>query len=455
MSTKKRSVWLVTLTILAALLIAPTFRPAVQSTTPVLVSVPLKADSPTAIQAYPINVGLCINDTGGANDAAGQKDLTKLCMDVTTDPAVIEIQWNWDETGVSGGGQTMNALLFFDTDADGLANYALNVVTNSNPATLVGIEWYSCDDTSNIQCGGATLLTTPVGITCEVHSPVGSDPFAAGASYPNDAVGFCSIPRSSLPVITSTIINTCTIPSDQISSVRSDCVALEGGGFLQIAKYENPAVGIAWDFQVQTVTTPTDVCGSPFSITPALATGYGAKLCTLLPASYSVLETDYNTNSGYNLVFWECKSSSGTSVGTSNGTNGFSSVPVTSGGTVVCEFDNATPTAVTIGSFTGDAVSEGVALSWNSVNEVDVIGYNIYRSIVPSQQGTKINSTMIPAKNIGQLFGADYDFVDYSAVPGLTNYYLIQVVHSGSVDWSDGIAVYMAGFARYLPYIMR
>jgi hypothetical protein len=453
MSTKKRSVWLVTLTILAALLIAPTFRPAVQSTTPVVVSVPLKADSPGAIESYPLLSGFCFPDVDGANDVAGQKDLTRLCLDTTTNSSVIEVEWDWDPTGTSGA-NTMNALVFFDTDADGFANYALNVTTHNDPATLVGIEWYSCvSDNSATQCGGATLLATPAGISCEIHSPVATDPFAAGQDYPNDAVGFCHFPRASLPVLSSSVLNVCTIPSDVIDSVRSDCTAFAGGGFITIEKYENPPAGITWDFLVNNGSA--NVCLPGPTITPDTTTGYGAKLCSLQPATYSVVESDYNTNSPYSLVAWGCTNTvGGAAVGTSNGTNGTTGLVIASGTNYSCEFDNATPTAVTIGSFTADAASEGVELSWASLNETDVLGYNIFRSIVPGVTGTQVNATQIPALYKGTL-GGPYTFVDSSPVPGLTNYYQILVVHTEYVEWSDGATAFVFGFARFLPYVIR
>ena len=42
----------------------------------------------------------CTQDTAGANDEPGQKDLTQFCIDDDPEPGTLEITWNWDETSV-------------------------------------------------------------------------------------------------------------------------------------------------------------------------------------------------------------------------------------------------------------------------------------------------------------------------------------------------------------------
>src|SRR5262245_49906185 len=44
----------------------------------------------------------CVNDTLGANDEPGQKDLTQLCIDDAGLPNTLQVTWNWDEISVSG-----------------------------------------------------------------------------------------------------------------------------------------------------------------------------------------------------------------------------------------------------------------------------------------------------------------------------------------------------------------
>jgi len=53
----------------------------------------------------------CVNDTAGANDEPGQKDLTQLCVDDANLPVSLQVTWNWDEISVSGN-NTLDASLY-------------------------------------------------------------------------------------------------------------------------------------------------------------------------------------------------------------------------------------------------------------------------------------------------------------------------------------------------------
>ncbi len=133
-------------------------------------------------------------------------------MDITTNTNVIEIEWGWDDIG-SSGANTMDASIFFDSDGDGFANYAIFVTTTGNPATLLNVRYATCPtDNSATQCGGAVEAAVPAGVSCSVNSPVAIDPFLAGDDYPNDAVGYCSVPRPifTAPPPVTTLLNVCT-----------------------------------------------------------------------------------------------------------------------------------------------------------------------------------------------------------------------------------------------------
>ena len=65
---------------------------------------------------------VCTNDTAGANDEPGQKDLTRLCVDNAGLPTSLTVLWNWDEVTVSGN-NTLDACALFDTDGDGNVNF--------------------------------------------------------------------------------------------------------------------------------------------------------------------------------------------------------------------------------------------------------------------------------------------------------------------------------------------
>src|SRR5262249_23621400 len=64
----------------------------------------------------------CRNDTGGADDAVGQKDLTEFCLNRNATCAGTILSWQWDDTAWTGT-NTGDACALYDTDGDGLANY--------------------------------------------------------------------------------------------------------------------------------------------------------------------------------------------------------------------------------------------------------------------------------------------------------------------------------------------
>jgi hypothetical protein len=88
-----------------------------------------------------------------------------------------------------------------------------------------------------------------------------------------------------------------------------------------------------------------------------------------------------------------------------------------------------TPTAVEIASFSAIPANGSVTLSWQTGDEADTFGFNIYRAEDAAGVYTKINSALIYAQ-AGVGTGADYIYVD-SAVSNLdTYYYKLEGVHN-------------------------
>ena len=79
---------------------------------------------------------VCTNDTAGANDEPGQKDLTQLCVDDAGLPTSLQVTWNWDEISVSGA-NTLDACALFDTDGDGNVNFSLCVTDPTDAAITI------------------------------------------------------------------------------------------------------------------------------------------------------------------------------------------------------------------------------------------------------------------------------------------------------------------------------
>ncbi len=79
-------------------------------------------------------------------------------------------------------------------------------------------------------------------------------------------------------------------------------------------------------------------------------------------------------------------------------------------------------------------------LEWETVSEVDLVGFNVYRS--DSQEGIKqkLNSDIILAQNGGQLIGATYQFNDHVA-QGQHYYYWLELVMTGENKFIEPVVV--------------
>ena len=105
----------------------------------------------------------CVNDTAGANDEPGQKDLTQLCVDTSGLPVTLQVTWNWDEISVSGN-NTLDACSLYDTDNDGNVNFALCVTDPTDESIAVTL--YTCGDDATDRC------TQPLGeVGSLLHPP--------------------------------------------------------------------------------------------------------------------------------------------------------------------------------------------------------------------------------------------------------------------------------------------
>lgn len=89
----------------------------------------------------------------------------------------------------------------------------------------------------------------------------------------------------------------------------------------------------------------------------------------------------------------------------------------------------ASPTVVDIASFTAETTSGGtVVLRWETVSEIDIVGFNILRSDDGGRTYAQRNPSLIAAQSSGSSVGALYAFTD-AAVPASGRYlYLLEVV---------------------------
>src|SRR5687768_1878355 len=165
---------------------------------------------------------VCTNDTAGANDEPGQKDLTQLCIDNAGLPTSLTISWNWDEISVSGN-NTLDACALFDTDGDGNVNFSLCVTDPTDDPITVTL--YSCGDAAADRCTQPLSSIPSFSSTCSTSTQP-TDPFPTGDEFPDDRVASCNIVLSDFGGGATTLLDVCTYPSREPNSDPSDCVIL-------------------------------------------------------------------------------------------------------------------------------------------------------------------------------------------------------------------------------------
>ena len=109
------------------------------------------------------------------------------------------------------------------------------------------------------------------------------------------------------------------------------------------------------------------------------------------------------------------------------------------------------PTAVELASFDAAAQGNGVLLNWETANEIDNVGFNIYRAETQSGQLIKINPYLIASQNPGSSAGAAYSFLDESALPGATYYYWLEDMDASGASTRNGPVMASRDMVKALP----
>jgi len=84
------------------------------------------------------------------------------------------------------------------------------------------------------------------------------------------------------------------------------------------------------------------------------------------------------------------------------------------------------PTAVELSSFSASYRDRRVTVRWETASELDLVGFNIYRSTAENGPYMRLNSTLIPAQRPGSPLGALYTWVDGQIRLGRVYYYKLE-----------------------------
>ena len=109
--------------------------------------------------------------------------------------------------------------------------------------------------------------------------------------------------------------------------------------------------------------------------------------------------------------------------GQGNYTFGYGYLDVLKAGVASCS-----PTDVSLTDFTAIPLPHGIQLSWQTTQENNLLGFNLYRSESRDGLQVQINPELIPAVTPGQHQGNRYIYMDITAEMGKTYYYWVEWV---------------------------
>jgi hypothetical protein len=112
------------------------------------------------------------------------------------------------------------------------------------------------------------------------------------------------------------------------------------------------------------------------------------------------------------------------------------------------------PTAIALADFTAAFQPTRVVVQWHTAQELDAIGFNLYRAASLDGERTRLNAELIPSQAPGGIGGASYEFVDPDVHPGITYYYwLVFIDISGETTF--GPVVVLLENPVFLPFVQK
>ncbi len=132
-----------------------------------------------------------------------------------------------------------------------------------------------------------------------------------------------------------------------------------------------------------------------------------------------------------------------------------SSSGIVSGGEVEDYVWKTKPTSVQMLRFDAEIRINSVLLRWETVNELNAIGFNIFRSPNPGSQGSRLNTELLPSQNSGSLIGMEYSFEDSSTSSGANYYYWIEFVDREGSEWFGPLNVSPSLKLLFMPLIQN
>ena len=143
--------------------------------------------------------------------------------------------------------------------------------------------------------------------------------------------------------------------------------------------------------------------------------------------------------------------------GDCSGANPTTAVTMDADKTCTATFEEE-PTAAVLRLFTATASDDEVTLVWETITEIDNLGFHLWRSSQPEAGYQRMNSTLIPSQALGT-GGARYEFVDHGVPAGAWYYKLETISTTGQTDgWHGPISIRVGDTGRwriYLPLLWK
>ena len=111
----------------------------------------------------------------------------------------------------------------------------------------------------------------------------------------------------------------------------------------------------------------------------------------------------------------------------------------TSGQSVPCIGIGGTVTlGVQLASFEAQTMVDHVQLSWETISELNNLGFNLYRSESAAGPETRLNAELIPSQAPGSNTGYSYQWQDFSVVEGRSYWYWLEDVSTSGATTRHG-----------------
>ncbi len=99
------------------------------------------------------------------------------------------------------------------------------------------------------------------------------------------------------------------------------------------------------------------------------------------------------------------------------------------------------PLAWPLGDFEAIDQGDDILVSWVTLFETELLGFNLHRSTDPDQPEQQLNPAVIPVQNPGSTTGAFYTWLDEEVEQGKPYYYWLELLTPSGSEWAGPIGV--------------